>query len=383
MNKSKDRSVQSSNVNNRIIIILFNIIFLFCFVQGQVIKESIPPPVEIAGTQLLKINSSITGQEYVLDINLPQGYNDTSKAFPVIYVLDGQWDFTLVTSIYGVQYYDGFLPSAIIVAITWGGENVDYDKRRAFDLTPTNAGQQTRFGNAEKFLSFIKNEAVPFIESRYRTKKNERTLVGHSFGGLFTLYALFCESELFNRYVSGSPAWGWDNGSLYTFADKFSKKELSRPIRVFMSVGEYEDVSGFERLMTSIKEFQIKDLELDKKVIQGAGHAGSKPEGFNRGLQFVFRRPCLNIEPKILERYAGEYETDPQNKGKITVENGRLVGYPGGNMRVELCAETEKDFYVIGGLLNIHFVEDKEGKVTGFQLQQYSGETFVKKINKF
>jgi len=363
-------------------VILLMVLFGSAQVSSQA-KETSPvpyPQVEIAGSQLLKISSTITGQEYVLHINLPQHYNDTSKTFPVIYLIDSQWDFSLVTAIYGDQYYDGFMPSAIIVGITWGGENPNYDKRRAFDLTPTDAGQSAQFGNAEKFLSFIKHEAIPFIDSKYRTDKNDRALAGHSFGGLFTLYALFSEPELFHRYVSGSPAWGWDRGSIYTYAEKFSKIKLTHPLNVYTFVGEYEDVSGFEKLAATIQGYKISGLELKTQVVTGAGHSGTKPEGYNRGLQFVFARKSINVNPAILDHYVGEYEVNPQIHITVERENGTLIVRAPGSPKMTVYAESEKDFYTKGSYLFIHFQKDSTGTVTGFQFDQYGGGTFVKKM---
>jgi predicted esterase len=295
--------------------------------------------------------------------------------------VDSQWDFSLVTAIYGDQYYDGFMPAAMIVGITWGGENPNYDKRRAFDLTPTNNGQPSQFGNAEKFLSFIKKEAIPYVESNYRTKKNERILVGHSFGGLFTLYALFTEPELFNHYVAGSPAWSWDNASLYKYAEKFSKIKLSHPIGLFTMMGEYEDVPDFEKLVATIKGYNIKGLEIEAQIIKGSGHSGTKPEGYNRGLQYTFKKPCLKIDDKILEQYVGEYEINPQVHIKVVREDNQLIGIGPGNQKIPVCAETEQDFYIKGQYSNIHFQKDQTGKVTGFQMERYEGESFVKKID--
>ena len=382
----KPFQLDTGSVNNisRIFVLTIALLLPLGINYAQVIdnQSSInPPQVEIAGSQLLKINSSITGQEYILHINLPQHYDDTSRTFPVIYVVDSQWDFSLVTAIYGDQYYDGFMPAAIIAGITWGGENPNYDKRRAFDLTPTNSGQPSQFGNAEKFLSFIKKEAIPFVESKYRAKKNERILVGHSFGGLFTLYALFTESELFNKYVAGSPAWMWDNASLYKYTEKFSKIKLSHPIRLYTMMGEYEDVPGFEKLAATIRGYKIEGLELEAQVIKGSGHAGTKPEGFNRGLQYAFKKPCLKLDNKILEQYVGEYEINPQFHIKVVREDNQLVGIAPGNQKIPICAETEKDFYIKGQYANIHFQKDETGKVTGFQMERYEGGSFVKKID--
>jgi predicted alpha/beta superfamily hydrolase len=364
-------------------IISLLIVFLIVPGQGKMNDNpqgSRPPQFEIAGSQVLKINSSITGQEYVLHISLPQHYEDTNKTYPVVYLLDSQWDFPLVTAIYGDQYYDGFMPSTIIVGITWGGENPNYDARRAFDLTPTNNGKPAEFGDAEKFLSFIKKEVIPFIDSKYRTNKNNRTLAGHSLGGLFTLYTLFTETELFNQYIAGSPAWAWDNASLFKYMENFSKIKLSHPVKVYAYVGEYEDVPGFEKLATLLRDCKIKSLELETLIIKGVGHSGAKPEGYTRGLQQVFKRPNIKVDKKILEQYAGEYEIDPQTIIKLAAENGQLVAYLPGNLKMDLSAETETDFYIVGGFVNAHFIKDDKGSITGFQMDRYNAEMFVKKV---
>jgi len=379
MNASK--IIHTSLIGKIFILVLVLILMSFqSFGQAKEISSVQPPQFEIAGSKVLKINSSITGQEYVLHIQLPQRYSDTSKTFPVVYLLDSQWDFPLITAIYGDQYYDGFMPGTIIVGITWGGENPNYDKRRAFDLTPTNSGQPAQFGNAGNFLSFIKKEVIPFIDSKYRTNKNNRTLAGHSLGGLFTLYALFTETELFNQYLSGSPAWSWDKASLLTYIEKFSEIKLSHPVKVYAFMGEYEGVPGFEKLAASIRDCKIKGLELETQIVKGSGHSGTKPEGYNRGLQQVFQRPSIKVDKKILEQYTGVYEIYPQVNITLELEGDQLVGIAPGSPKMTVSAETEKDFYVKGAFFNLHFQKDGAGKVTGFQVEQYNAGFFAKKV---
>src|SRR5208283_4612464 len=65
---------------------------------------STPPAVVIAGTQSLRFSSSIVGQEFDLYVNIPRDHQDSTKTFPVIYLLDGQWDFPLMNAIFGEQY---------------------------------------------------------------------------------------------------------------------------------------------------------------------------------------------------------------------------------------------------------------------------------------
>lgn len=191
----------------RVLTIVLSTLLTTGLILGQTVRPT-PPQVEIAGTQLLHLTSAIVGQEYDLYVNLPRGYQDTTRKFPVIFVLDAQWDFPLAQAIFGQQYYDGFVPAAILVGITWGGVNPNYDILRARDFTPTNIKQMPVTGGAPKFLRFIKDELVPYVESTYRATKNGRTLMGSSFGGLFTLYALFHETALFDHYILTSPSVG-------------------------------------------------------------------------------------------------------------------------------------------------------------------------------
>lgn len=341
-----------------------------------------PPPqqVEIPGTQLLHITSAIVGQEYDLYVHLPRYYQDTTRTFPVAYLLDAQWDFPLVTAIWGQQYYDGFLPGMIIVGITWGGENPSHDALRARDLTPTNAKPIAQSGNAPKFLAFFKKELIPFIESIFRTTTDDRTLMGSSFGGLFTLYTLFQETELFNRYVLTSPALGWDNGIIYALEKNFAANNSELPVRLFMAIGEYEDVSGFQKFADQLKVRKYKGLALQTRILENTGHSGTKAEGFTRGLQFVFERPSLILAPARLEQYLGVYQSDGRAKHEIAREGNHLVLVTPQQGRIVLHAETETDFYVKGTYFFVRFKTDAAGKPAGLELEQFNGSSFLKKV---
>ncbi len=339
-----------------------------------------PPQVEIAGTQLLTMSSSICHQDYVLSINLPRGYSDTTKTFPVLYVLDGQWDFAFVQALYGQQYYDGFVPGIVIVGITWGGKNPDYDKRRAFDLTPTDPGKSGQYGNAPNFLAFIKQELIPFIQSKYRVSNNDRTLVGSSFGGLFTLYAMFHETATFNRYILTSPSLQWDNDILSTYNKEYAQRTKELRARVVMGIGGYENVPAFEAFVDKLKGENYKGFELETRVLDGFGHSGGKAEGYSRGLQFVYAKPAVKVDPKVLDQYAGEYEVNPQMRFTVERDGDRLVAIGPDDQKMTFYAESDKDFYIKGTYLLVHFQKDESGKVVGCQVEQYGGASYVKKV---
>jgi predicted alpha/beta superfamily hydrolase len=344
-------------------------------------KNSLPPRVEIPGTQLLTMTSSnVPGQEYALQIALPRGYSDTTRTFPVAYILDGQWDFALVQALYGEQFYDGFVPDVILVGITWGGTNPNVDSLRARDFTPTHNDQLPQSGGASRFLAFIKEELIPFIEARFRASRSDRVLMGSSFGGLFTLHALLHETELFNRYIAASPALGWNGDALFGDEKAFAVRTSRLPAKLFMAIGEYEDVPRFERFVAQLKSREYAGLDLQTRVLENTGHSGSKAEGYTRGLQHAFARPSLTIDSTILNQYCGVYQVDPHMRVTFFTDQGRLMGKAPDSPAIVLHAESEKDFYVRGQYMFLHFRKDETGKVSGFQIEVFSGTQFVKKV---
>ena len=343
-------------------------------------KKGSPPRVEIAGTEVHTIISSIVaGQEYTLHVHLPRFYSDSSRTFPAVYVLDGQWDFPLVNALHGQLYYDGFVPGLIIIGITWGGKNPKVDSLRARDYTPSHNDQIPQSGGAAKFYSFVKQELIPFIEKKFRVSKTDRVLMGSSFGGLFTLYAMVQENQLFNRYIAASPATLWNRAAFYKDEKAYSDKFSRLPARLYVVAGEYEYVPGLNELVDRLKSRKYEGFHMESKVLENTGHSGSKTEGFSRGLQYVFERPSLTIDPVILNQYAGRYQVNPQMTVRLYVDKGRLMGEAGGGTQV-LHAESESDFYVKGQYLFVHFMKDNGGKVSGFRVETFGGTEFAKKI---
>jgi len=301
----------------------------------------------------------------------------------VLYLLDGQWDFPLLSAIYGEQYFDGFIPGVITVGITWGGQNPDYDKLRARDFTPSSPDGSARWGNAAKFLAFIKGELIPLIDSKYRTIKSERTLMGSSLGGLFTLYTMFNDTESFNRYVLTSPAFQWDNDILFSYEKEYAEKRSAIPVRLFMGIGGLEPgVPAFENeLVNHLKSAKYKGLQLETLVMDNTGHSGTKAEGYTRGLQSVFSRPALKLTSSLLDEYTGIY-TAGTDTLRIGREKDHLVWIRNNRNMSAMSAESPTTFYVKGMFMNMNFNKDAADKVEGMQCETFGGKRYLKKIPK-
>lgn len=89
-------------------------------------------------------------------------------------------------------------------------------KNRTRDLTTSKvetrrgANFNNETGGAEKFTSFIEKELIPLIDKTYKTS-SYRTLIGHSYGGLFTINVFINRPQLFNNYIAIDPSLDWDN----------------------------------------------------------------------------------------------------------------------------------------------------------------------------
>jgi predicted alpha/beta superfamily hydrolase len=304
---------------------------------------------------------------------LPGGYNQNTKKYPVVYLMDSQWDFPLVKSLYGQQYYDGFIPELIIVGVTWGGIRPKPDSLRARDYTPTREERLPQSGGADNFLSFMKTELFPFIETNYRAQNSNRTIIGCSLGGLITLYALFSQPDLFDNYVAASPAFGWDQEVIYKFEKKFSDQKSKR---LYMTMGGVErNVTDYKRFEQYLLSKKYENLKIESRILENTGHSGTKGEGFSRGLQYAFKRNEIFPSASSLNKHSGTYKLSNGGTCDLQVETGKLILYLGKNNRFELHAESETNFFSDAEFLNIQITE------TGFNLNRYNNTQVATKIN--
>lgn len=68
--------------------------------------------------------------------------------------------------------------------------------------------------NADNFITFIDDVLRPWVRDTIfpNADFSRDALYGHSFGGLFVLYALLVRPDLFDTFLSASPALFWNDG---------------------------------------------------------------------------------------------------------------------------------------------------------------------------
>ena len=337
--------------------------------------------VTIPGTELRTITSAIVkDQEYNLEIMLPGGFASSNKKYPVVYVMDSQWDFPLLKSIYGQQYYDGFIPEVIICGVTWGGNNPNYDSLRVRDYTPTNDGVRIQGGGADKFLSVLKQEVFPFMEKNYKAG-DERNLVGCSLGGLFTIYTMFTHTDMFSGYAAASPAVGWDREVLYKYEKAFAQRKIDKPIKLYMTIGDVESGRpSYEKFANFLAAGKYGNVSIVSKVLENTGHSGTKSETYNRGLQFIYQRNNMALPGSLLKKYSGKYQLPGGNIIELKQEGTALIWQFSPQNKITLLANTAQHLYAVHEFFNLHFKETN-GVTDGFDWVRFGSTVFLKKIN--
>ncbi len=96
-------------------------------------------------------------------------------------------------------------------------------------------------GGADNFLKFIREELKPFIKANYRIDAHDSSILGHSFGGLFGLYALLQAPNTFNCYIISSPSIWWDPEAVFEYEENLASKHSDLPAKVFISAGTLEE----------------------------------------------------------------------------------------------------------------------------------------------
>ncbi|HSW54811.1 MAG TPA: alpha/beta hydrolase-fold protein [Ignavibacteriaceae bacterium] len=232
------------------------------------------------------VKSEAAADSFYILVSVPDGYYSNEKNYPVLYVLDGDIAFGMAASIARYLQIGDNIPELIVVGIGYGAIDKSAGEKRRRDYRPDKSG------GAEKFLMFIKDELIPYIDSNFRTIPDNRTITGYSIGGLFALYALFTQPDIFNRYIVGSPSLSWDNYSIFGYEESSVDKLKEKSLNVFISVGSEEsDEKYFNQIDKMVTQFQERDypgVKLEAKVFDGSTHLMGPPESLTHGLLSVF-----------------------------------------------------------------------------------------------
>jgi hypothetical protein len=117
-------------------------------------------------------------------------------------------------------------------------------------------------GGADLFLDLIEQKIKPRAEALTTVDPNRRTLWGHSYGGLLTLYAAFTRPNSFQRFVAASPSLWWNYGAILERESTFVTSAHPQAMRLDLMAGELEQRprSNVSAMRTSLPPGSTRSL---------------------------------------------------------------------------------------------------------------------------
>jgi hypothetical protein len=291
--------------------------FIPSLVQGQASQSQGQPKVTFApivkglvlpGVECSEFHSRFTGEDYHVYVSLPASYGQGDRRYPVLYVPDFELEFLITKSATDGMNLGDELEEFILVGVPLKSHDTqEFFRKRAFDLTPTEVEPinksfsealhgEVRTGGAPLVLRTLKEELIPYIESKYRVS-SDRGLAGYSFGGLFAAWVLLNDGNTFSRYLIGSPSLWWDQRLILKTEADMAKSGKTLHGSVFLSVGadegggELDMVGSLKNLTKALSSHGYSDLRLESHIFENADHLSGVAGALSLGLKVLYASP--------------------------------------------------------------------------------------------
>ncbi len=266
------------------------------------------PPYTLVDTETRRIASRFVQQEFQISVARPLLHpGDRPTSYPVLYLFDANFYFGGVTEVTRLMRECNEFPISIVVGIGYpfdGPANEMIDTVvgwRTRDFTPEVSPEKEQevldssptlktvtSGGADNFHQFIEQELMPLVEADYPIDSANRTLMGHSWGGLFGLYSLFRDPLLYKNYLICSPDLPYADGIVFEYEEAYAQAHDTLPATLFISQGGREVSEHNQRLVSILESRQYKDLNITHQSIMDCEHCASPIPSFVAGLKAVF-----------------------------------------------------------------------------------------------
>lgn len=219
------------------------------------------------------------GDNYRILISKPEGDVPYTGGYPVIYVLDANAYFA---SFHEAKRAQQQFRHAIIVGIAYPGEAPHNFLRRAYDFSPPVSEEKNDppQGGQDELLDFLEQRVMPAVADRFPVNDSQQSLYGHSFGGMFGIYAMFTRPALFEHVVAASPSLWWSDRYLLKYERDFQQQVEAGEVDVIhrslsLIVGDQESLQtqqDAEQLYQRLSGLSVYGLRSSIEVVGSDDH---------------------------------------------------------------------------------------------------------------
>lgn len=257
-----------------------------------------------------EFESQKLGERRQIKIQLPRGYDNSDKSYPLVLVLDGDYMFEIVAA--NVDYYSYWedMPEALVVGIN------QVEKR--FDDTTYSEQNSLPIDQGANFFEFITMELIPSLISNYRLE-DFRVAVGHGTTANFINYFLLKEQPIFQAYISVSPDLAPD---VKTYLSERLPSYQGK-LFYYLANGTNDRKSikkGTKDLNTAISSIDNKNILYKYHEFEDATHYNTPARAIPRALESIFlvfqpiskkeyKESILKLEGSPVQYLTEKYET--------------------------------------------------------------------------
>ncbi len=259
--------------------------------------EGAPRSLPIDGgtrTERFSVASESLGENREIVVRLPGDYSSGAGPYPVLYVTDADWQFSMIAEYVEYLSFWKRIPPMLVVGILNVERNRDFVPRvdPTFPFT----------GEADRFLPFLFEELRSEVESRYRAG-DFNVLFGHSFGGVLALHALFERPDAFDAYIAvGTSTWISDR-VLFDEANAFFDAGKTTDAMVYLAIAEADGGPTVPVGMEFADLWKARapaSLEWSFRVEPETSHFTAVLPSLHRALDTLY--PAWGFGPELNER---------------------------------------------------------------------------------
>ena len=236
-------------------------------------------PISIGYT--IKLNSIILNEIREIYIYLPENYKKNHNSYPVLYLLDAETNFKPVCGVVDILTRWKIIPELIVIGLP----NTD----RMRDLTPTLDRKFKIGGGGNKFLEFLREELIPYIDQNYKTQPF-RILEGHSISGMYTMYTFTADTTLFHAFIAVSPSMYWDEQIMLSTIENFLKANPSLKKKLYITLSNEPAFMFVKETIEIIKKEAPTNLAWKFLQDTTERHEIAPLRSTYEGLRFIFSK---------------------------------------------------------------------------------------------
>ncbi len=246
--------------------------------------------------------SSSLGNSRTIRVYTPPGYGSPLDSFPVVIVHDGLEYVTLAQ-----------MNNVLDFLISQGR----IQKTIAVFVPPVNRTDEYAGNQINQFTTFIVNELMPYIDSRYRTQRSpaHRATLGASNGGNIALWLGYSHPETFGNIAA------YSSNIVNAISNGFQNSPLL-DLKLYLDLGTYDIPQLIPLVRNFIPILQSKGYP-HQYVEYHEGHSwGNWRAHIDNALEYFLPGPALSVGEPITQPKEFELFQNYPNPGNPGTEIG-------------------------------------------------------------